>query len=100
MGEEGRRVTVLLELSDVAKSYEATAEAPATPVLKKVNLQLDVGETLAIIGPSGSGKSTLLNIIGTLDRPSQGRVLLDGKELSALNDRELAAVRGREIGLV
>jgi ABC-type lipoprotein export system ATPase subunit len=91
---------VLLELSDVAKSYEATADAPATPVLRNVNLRLDAGEAVAIVGPSGSGKSTLLNIIGTLDRPSSGRVLLDGRDLSTLDDRALAAVRSREIGLV
>ena len=69
---------VLLELSEVVKRYEATADAPAIPVLRNVNLQVEAGETVAIIGPSGSGKSTLLNIIGTLDRPSQGKVLLDG----------------------
>ena len=91
---------MLLELSEVVKSYEATADAPTTPVLKNVNLQVEAGETVAIIGPSGSGKSTLLNIIGTLDRPSQGKVLLDGNDLALLGDRALAAVRSREIGLV
>jgi lipoprotein-releasing system ATP-binding protein len=91
---------VLLELSGVAKSYEAAADAPATPVLRNVNLGLDAGESVAIVGPSGSGKSTLLNIIGTLDRPSSGQVLLDGRDLATLDARELAAVRSREIGLV
>jgi len=91
---------LLLELSGVAKSYEAAADAPATPVLRNVNLRLDAGESVAIVGPSGSGKSTLLNILGTLDRPSRGRVLLEGRDLSTLDDRELAAVRSREIGMV
>ena len=91
---------MLLELSHVAKSYEATADAPATPVLRNVELTLDAGESLAIVGPSGSGKSTLLNIIGTLDRPSGGQVLLDGKDLATLDDNALAAIRSRDIGLV
>ena len=63
-------------------------------------MSLDSGESLAIVGPSGSGKSTLLNIIGTLDRPTGGQVLLDGRDLASLNDAELAARRSREIGLV
>ena len=91
---------MLLELSRVAKSYEATAEAAATHVLRSVDLTLDAGESLAVVGPSGSGKSTLLNIIGTLDRPSSGQVLLDGRDLATLGDRELATVRSRDIGLV
>jgi len=91
---------LLLELSGVAKSYEAEGDAPATPVLRDVDLALDSGESLAIVGPSGSGKSTLLNIIGTLDRPSAGQVLLDGRDLAAFGERELAKVRNRDIGLV
>jgi len=89
----------LLELIDVAKTYDGTAGA-ATPVLKGINLRLSAGEAIAIVGPSGSGKSTLLNIIGTLDRPTAGRVLLDGKDLSALDDRALARVRSQEIGMI
>src|SRR5205814_8032829 len=58
------------------------------------------GESAAIVGPSGSGKSTLLNIIGTLDRPSSGQVLLDGRELNQLDDIQLAVVRNREIGFI
>jgi lipoprotein-releasing system ATP-binding protein len=91
---------LLLELKSVAKCYEASADAPVTPVLRSVDLTLDAGESLAIVGPSGSGKSTLLNIIGTLDRPSSGQVILDGKDMSVLGDNELAAVRSRDIGLV
>jgi lipoprotein-releasing system ATP-binding protein len=90
----------LLVLTDVAKSYAATEATDATPVLRDVNLQLAVGEAIAIVGPSGSGKSTLLNIIGTLDRPDRGRVLLDDRELTTLSERELATVRCRKIGLV
>ena len=96
---EQRKVSLLLELSRVAKSYEASADAPVTPVLRSVDLALNAGESLAIVGPSGSGKSTLLNIIGTLDRPSSGQVLLDGRDLATLGDRELATVRSRASGI-
>jgi lipoprotein-releasing system ATP-binding protein len=90
----------LLALIDVAKSYAALDAVEATPVLRDVNLQLAAGEAIAIVGPSGSGKSTLLNIIGTLDRPDRGSVLLDGRELTTLTDTELAAVRSRAVGFV
>jgi ABC-type lipoprotein export system ATPase subunit len=90
----------LLALIDVTKSYAATEATEATPVLREVNLQLAAGEAMAIVGPSGSGKSTLLNIIGTLDRPDRGQVLLDDRELTTLSERDLAAVRCREIGMV
>jgi ABC-type lipoprotein export system ATPase subunit len=58
------------------------------------------GDSLAIVGPSGSGKSTLLNIIGALDRPSSGKVLLDGKDITQLNDNQLAEIRNQEIGFI
>jgi ABC-type lipoprotein export system ATPase subunit len=69
-------------------------------VLDGVSLEVSRGETLAIVGPSGSGKSTLLQIIGTLDRPTSGEVLLDGNNLATLDDLQLAAVRNRQIGFV
>jgi lipoprotein-releasing system ATP-binding protein len=90
----------LLALCGVAKSYAATDATEAAPVLRDVNFQLAAGEAVAIVGPSGSGKSTLLNIIGTLDRPDCGRVLLDGRDLTSLTETDLAAVRCREIGFV
>jgi lipoprotein-releasing system ATP-binding protein len=68
--------------------------------LRDVSLEIGRGESVAIVGPSGSGKSTLLNIMGTLDRPSSGQVLLDGRELNQLDDIQLAAVRNREIGFI
>ncbi len=90
----------LLQLTDVSRRYESPAGAEAVSVLRDITLEIERGESVAIVGPSGSGKSTLLNIIGTLDRPSTGQVLLDGQDLSRLDDIQLAAVRNREIGFI
>jgi lipoprotein-releasing system ATP-binding protein len=90
----------LLELRNVSKQYSAAAGPTDVAVLHGIQLTLNAGESLAIVGPSGSGKSTLLQIIGTLDRPSSGDVLLAGKNLAALNELQLAAVRNRQIGFV
>ena len=68
--------------------------------LRDVNLRIDKGEYLSLMGPSGSGKSTLLNIIGLLDRPSSGRYLLDGRDVTALSDEQQAQVRREKIGFV
>jgi putative ABC transport system ATP-binding protein len=69
-------------------------------VLKNVNLTIEPGEFMAVMGPSGSGKSTLLNMIGALDRPTKGKVLLNGVDLSKLNDNKLADLRSKEIGFI
>src|ERR1044071_2724890 len=90
----------LLKLIDVCKRYESPTGTEAVPVLRDISLEIGRGESAAIVGPSGSGKSTLLNIMGTLDRPSSGQVLLDGRELNELDDIQLAAVRNREIGFI
>jgi len=91
---------MLLELINVSKYYDLSGEAVAPPVLKDVSLQIAAGESVSITGPSGSGKSTLLNIIGALDRPTDGRVLLEGRDLSRLDDKELSMIRNRQIGFV
>lgn len=91
---------VLLELRNVAKHYEATGDAQAPLVLRDVSLKVGAGQSVAIAGPSGCGKSTLLNIIGTLDTPSGGQVLLDGKDLGDAGEAALAEVRNRQIGFV
>src|SRR6266540_1068115 len=90
----------LLKLTDVSKCYESPTGAELLSVLCDITLEIERGESVAIVGPSGSGKSTLLNIMGTLDRPSSGQVLLDGRELNQLDDIQLAAVRNREIGFI
>jgi ABC-type lipoprotein export system ATPase subunit len=90
--------TPLLEVQGVTKRYAGQTAEP--PVLSNVNLTLERGESLAVVGPSGCGKTTLLNIIGTLDRPTAGVVRLEGRDLTALDERALAGVRNRQIGFV
>lgn len=90
----------MLELIDVAKSYESPVNKQGIAVLKNISLKLEQARSLVIVGPSGSGKSTLLNIIGVLDRPTSGQVILDGRDLAALSEPELAEVRNRQIGFV
>lgn len=70
------------------------------PVLKDINLDVEEGEYVAIMGPSGSGKSTLMNIIGCLDKPTSGTYLLDGEDIGGYNDKQLSFVRNKSIGFV
>ncbi len=89
-------MTALLELAGVKKRYEGADGN----VLSSIDMSVGKGDMVGIVGPSGSGKSTLLNIIGTLDRPSEGSVTLDGTDLLSLKDNELADLRNRKIGFV
>ena len=89
----------MLELINVTKTYESPAGGGAC-VLKDITLKIAPGESLVIVGPSGSGKSTLLNIIGALDRPTSGRVLFDGNDLTKLSEVQLARIRNQHIGFV
>lgn len=91
--------TPLLELSGVEKTYVSEGGVEI-PVLKGVDLTVAPGESIAIEGPSGSGKSTLLNLMGLLDRPTTGRILLEGRDVSGLSETEAARVRAREVGFV
>lgn len=70
------------------------------PVLRGIDLQIKNGEFIAIMGPSGSGKSTLMNLIGCLDRPTNGKIIIHNKDINKVSDRELAHFRGKEIGFV
>lgn len=88
----------MIELQQVSKTY--TMGDHEVAALRNVDLLIRDGEFTAIMGPSGSGKSTLMNILGCLDRPSSGRYLLDGQEVSSLRDEELAHTRNRKIGFV
>ena len=88
-----------LRLAGVRKSY-GTGTPVETEVLHGIDLVLERGEFSALIGPSGSGKSTLLNLIGLLDRPSTGRVFIEGLEAGVLDDVALTTLRGRAIGFV
>ena len=90
----------MVELVEVTTTYGAPGDAGAVSVLKGVTLKIERGRSIVVVGPSGCGKSTLLNIIGGLDHPTSGRVLLDGEDLAALDDEALARIRNRQIGFV
>ena len=89
---------MLLELKEIYKNY--SQGGLDVPVLKNINLQVDEGEYVAIMGPSGSGKSTLMNIVGCLDKPTSGSFYLDGADISTLNDKKLSRIRNKYIGFV
>jgi putative ABC transport system ATP-binding protein len=88
----------LIETVDLWKTYEMGSEQ--VHALSGVSIQIERGEYVAIMGPSGSGKSTLMNLIGCLDTPSKGSYMLNGKQVSQMNDDELARIRNEEIGFV
>ncbi len=86
-----------LELRNVTKAYGGT---PPVKALDDVSVAIRSGEMVAVVGPSGSGKSTMLHVMGTLDRPTSGQVLVDGVDTGRLDDKKLSALRGRKIGFV
>ena len=92
--DKGENVMSLLELRNISKIYGSLR------ALDNVSLKVDNGEWLAIMGPSGSGKSTLMNIIGCMDKPSLGEVILDGKDIAKESDKGLTAIRRDKIGLI
>jgi len=89
---------ILIELRGIVKTYGQAGLA--VPALRGVDLRVAEGELLSLMGPSGSGKSTLLNIVGCLDRPSQGVYLFEGRDVSSLSSNELAETRNRKMGFV
>jgi len=93
----GDRSVPALELRNVSKQYAGT---PPVTALDGVSVQIARGEMVAVVGPSGSGKSTMLHIMGTLDAPTSGSVIIEGLDTSGLDDGSLAAIRGRRVGFV
>ncbi len=92
------KITGVIELKGIEKAYPVGDTE--VPVLKGIDLHIEKGEFVALMGPSGSGKSTLLNIVGCLDRASRGTFMLLGKDVSRLPDDELARVRRDELGFI
>jgi putative ABC transport system ATP-binding protein len=95
--ERGAGRVPTLELESVTKTYGSD---PPVPALQGVSFRVHAGELVAIVGPSGSGKSTLLHLMGTLERPTAGRVSITGLDVAEMSDRDLAAVRATRIGFV
>jgi ABC-type lipoprotein export system ATPase subunit len=89
----------MIELINVSKSYDSPTDVHEN-VLTDIDLKVEKGKSIAIVGPSGSGKSTLLNLIGALDRPTSGSVIIDGIDLASQTDTQLAAIRNKRIGFV
>ena len=90
----------MLRLKNISKTYPSPVEPQGLCVLRDISLTVDKGQSVSIVGPSGSGKSTLLNIIGTLDTPTTGEVLLDGKDITKLDKTQAAIIRSEKIGFV
>jgi lipoprotein-releasing system ATP-binding protein len=93
-------VQILAELQNVSRYYEQPGTSAGNLVLDQVSLSILENETIAIVGPSGSGKSTFLNLLGTLDRPTSGKIILDGLDTGEINDDQVSEIRTRFIGHV
>jgi ABC-type lipoprotein export system ATPase subunit len=91
---------MLAELQNISKNFDQPGSGIPNIILNQVSLAIERGDSIAVIGPSGSGKSTLLNIMGTLDKPSAGKVILDGTDLCTLDENGLAFMRNQLIGFV
>lgn len=95
---KGEVMETVIHVNDVCKSF--SLESEDVHVLKNLSFEIKKGEFVSLMGPSGSGKSTLLYLIGGLDYPTSGQILLNGKELAVMNDKEISDMRRREIGFV
>lgn len=91
---------MIAEVREVSKYYGLPGTETCQIILNQVSLGIAAMDSIAIVGPSGSGKSTLLNILGTLDQPSSGSVILDGKRVDTLNENQLADIRNQFIGFI
>jgi putative ABC transport system ATP-binding protein len=90
----------LIELKQISKTYLLGKGAVKVHALRNIDMVIEQGEYIAVMGPSGSGKSTLLNILGCLDRPTSGRYVLDGQDVSQMDDDALSETRGRKLGFI
>ncbi len=90
--------TEIIKLDDVCKIYKM--DSVEVPALCDINLEIEKGDFVAIMGPSGSGKSTGMNLIGSLDMPTRGKIFLDGRDISKLRESELAQLRGKKVGFI
>jgi putative ABC transport system ATP-binding protein len=88
----------VIDIDSLTKTYQSGKTQ--FKALNNINLKIHTGDFVAIMGPSGSGKSTLMNIIGCLDRPTSGTIIIDGENISTVSDNELAQIRGRKIGFI
>ncbi len=91
---------MILEIRNLTKTYRAPDGGDSVDVLRGVNLQMEAGESLAVVGPSGSGKSTVLNLVGALDKADSGEVLVDGRDIEKLNEEQLASYRNTTVGFI
>ena len=91
---------MILEIRDLCKTFQTDPRVEPVEVLKNLKLQMEAGETLAILGQSGSGKSTLLTLLAGLDSPSSGSIVLNGQDMQKLSEEELSKFRARNIGII
>ncbi len=98
MNTDRKNASSILELRDVCKIYKIGTEE--LYAVNHVNLSISQGEFISIVGPSGSGKSTLMHLIGILDTPSRGEIVLEGKNVARLKEKELAKIRNKKIGFI
>jgi ABC-type lipoprotein export system ATPase subunit len=91
---------MLLQLNNISKGYGEPDTHNFRPVLKRLDLEIEKGEKIAIVGPSGSGKTTLLNLIGALDNPDSGQILFNEKDITGYSKKELAKFRNQNLGFV
>lgn len=91
---------MILEINDLCKTFQTESHLEPVEVLKHLNLQMEEGESLAILGQSGSGKSTLLTLLAGLDSPSSGSIILNGQDMQKLNEEQLSKFRAQNIGII
>jgi len=89
-----------IEITNLSKDYHGAENGPSVTVFSNLCLTAEKGKSLAIVGPSGTGKSTLLNLIGGIDRPTRGEILVDGKNVSTFSEQELASYRNLSVGYI